>query len=73
MSAESRKRLDEAMKDNPLWQYHRRMMDPLICPELLEPEFDEARRLIIDSLEGRTATDASPSIQLEVPDNDAKQ
>lgn len=71
MSLEDRKALDKAMKDNALWQHHRRMMEPLISPELLEPKFDEARLLIVDSLEGRS-TAAPTSVHMEVPDTDAK-
>jgi hypothetical protein len=70
MSLEDRKTLDEVMKDNPLWQHHRRMMEPLLCPELLDPTF-EVRQLIFDSFEGRSAA-APLSVPMEVPDTDAK-
>jgi hypothetical protein len=62
------------LENNPLWQHHQRMIKPLICPELLEPNFDEARSLILDLLEGRGKDSPSDlkTIEFKAIDTDAK-
>ena len=76
MSLEDRKALDEVMKDNPLWELHRRRMldsDSALGDWRFEDVRDEAHGNLIDAIEQRNEFAASPIVQLVVLGTDAKK
>ena len=59
---------------NSLLALHRRQMDALTPPEIKDPRFDEARKLVVDTLEGRGDPEVTiQPIELTAINTDAKR